>query len=650
MSEEQIIQFLQDNCEYMVNNDIVMGVFRTIGWWIVKGMAFMADAVKKIYDYTFRLVDITAWTGVDNWIKEYKPLISVMVTATLMILGFMYMFGKNKKHNVLTSVLIFSVVVTSSTYLFSTFNTWTIMFKDAVVGEEGIADGKALINSNLTDLWYIDDQIGLKNMSDGNRPKYPSLSEKSIQYIKINDVMNWKRTDNPDTKDILKKKLVFKSPEVSELEDVSNGKLWTSIGNDMYYRFHFTWFTFLLDALAMLLVYFCLAYKNVRIAYELLIGRVLLTLKSADMSSEKKTVKLLACIRDQYFALCFTAITIRSYFIFTGFIKENVESGFIRGMLVLFLAFCVIDGSNIMQQLTGVDAGLTSMTGKLMAATHLAQGGYYAWNQHKIMNAMNSQVSSHTGKDENNTVDYQSADHNSARDDSNQNEIKNQEEKEKMERDLNGNETVEKENTPDEFYGSDNQNSISSETNQESMRQMDEQLEKEDANFKNQEQSKEKQPDNQEGNMFDKWDEKNGNQEITQQKPQSDDIKKMDESLKNVPDETYKDVEDKTISQSSLQGEGKMEEMDSQLNAGSQTEDRGMQQSYDNGAKDMIDDNKVYTEFETNNRKNEQSEFINNDKIRNTQDKLQNLEEQNQKMNKEFFHSKKENQTKKWEQ
>ena len=389
MSEEQIIQFLQENIDYMVNNDLVLWLFRTIGWYLVKGLSYLIGLGKDLYDMTFRLVDITAWTGVDQWINEFRPLIVTLVVVSLVVLGMMLMFGKNKNHNVLTSILIFAVVATSSTFLFSTFNNWTSVFKDAVISGEGVADGTALINSNLYDLVYIDEQIGLANMSEWNRPQYTSLSEQEVDYIRITETMDWDDVENSDTKDILKKRLVYRNSAGNQLVDVSNGVAWTTIGNDLYFRYKFQWFTYFLDALSVLLIYFCLAYKNVRIIYELLVGRVIGTLKASDLSGEKKMVRILSSIRDEYYALCFTAITIRTYFVFTDFVKIQAgDHGILRGLITLFVTFCVIDGSNIMQQITGVDAGLSSMTGKILAGSHILQGAKNSLYQHQMKSAM----------------------------------------------------------------------------------------------------------------------------------------------------------------------------------------------------------------------------------------------------------------------
>ena len=80
---------------------------------------------------------------------------------------------------------------------------------------------------------YIDEQIGLANMSEWNRPQYTSLSEQEVDYIRITETMDWDDVENSDTKDILKKRLVYRNSSGNQLVDVSNGVAWTTIGNDL---------------------------------------------------------------------------------------------------------------------------------------------------------------------------------------------------------------------------------------------------------------------------------------------------------------------------------------------------------------------------------------------------------------------------------
>ncbi len=392
MTDEQIIEFLMDNLEYFKTNDLVTGILRQIGWLIVKGFNSLLDACSALYDNTFGLVDITRWSVLEDFIREYEPLVQAILVATLVILGFMFILGKNKKHNLITSALIFAVVFTSSSYLFSTFNSFAVLFKGAVVGSEGAADGYNLVNQNLYDLVYIDEQIGLRNIS-GSPPQYPEITEQDMDMIDITEtVSNEKEGLTDDAKDILGKRLEYGNIE-SELVDVYNGVAWTDFANTYYYRYHFNYWTYYLTAVAAIVVFLGLSYKNVRIIYELFVSRILITLFSADLSSSRKAVRILESIRDGYYALCFTAITLRSYFLFTDFITSRGSLGDLtRGIILLLLAFCVVDGANIMEKITGVDAGLSSMAGKLIAGMHMVRGATMAVQQARQMGMMKKQT------------------------------------------------------------------------------------------------------------------------------------------------------------------------------------------------------------------------------------------------------------------
>ena len=393
MTDEQIIEFLVENRDYFITNDLVTSILRSIGWMLVKGLNSLLDACQALYDYTFGLIDITSWSVLEEFLAEYGPLLQAVMVLSLVVLGYMYLFGKNKNHDLLTSMLIFAVVFTSSTTLFSTFNSFSILFKDAVVGTEGAVDGINLVNQNLYDLIYIDEQIGLDNMSSGeNPPQYPSMTEEDVAMIDISETLSNEQeglTDN--AKDILSKKLDYRI-EQSELTDVYNGVAWTDFANTFYYRYQFHYGTYYLTAIAAIVVFLGVSYKNVRVIYELFVSRILVTLFSADLSGKRKAVRLLEAIRDGYYALCFTALTLRSYFLFTEYITQTGANGLMRGIVILFVAFCVVDGANIMEKITGVDAGLSTMAGKLIAGMHAVRGAAMAGQQMRQMGMIKRQT------------------------------------------------------------------------------------------------------------------------------------------------------------------------------------------------------------------------------------------------------------------
>jgi len=304
------------------------------------------------------------------------------------------MFGKNKKHNVLNSVLILAVVMSASTTIFTELNRFSIAFKDAALSGGSTVNGTELIRTNLYDLYYIDSQIGLENLnSKGKIPQGTSLSKTDVDYINIGEVLD-PGTDglSKNAESILKKRLMSIGNGEYGLIDAKDGVAWTDFGNTYYYRYTFHYGTYYLTAAAAILIYVCLAYKNTRVIYEIFVSRILVSLYAANLSSERKVVKILESIRDSYFALCFTVISLKSYFLFVEYLNSKTEiNGLARGIIILFIAWCVIDGANIIEKLTGVDAGLSSMTGKLIAAYHMIRGAGQTVQQARQFHMMKEQ-------------------------------------------------------------------------------------------------------------------------------------------------------------------------------------------------------------------------------------------------------------------
>ena len=394
MSEAQIIEFLKLNSDFFSTNDIILTAVRTVGWLLVKGLSLLLDCCITLYDWTFGLIDITRWSVLENYLSDYKPLIQAIMMASLVILGFMYMFGKNKKHNVIHSVSILMVVMSASTTIFTELNRFSIAFKDAALSGGSTVNGTELIRTNLYDLYYIDSQVGLENLnSKGKIPQSTSFSETDVDYINIGEILD-PGTDglSKNAESILKKRLMPIGNGEYGLIDAKDGVAWTDFGNTYYYRYTFHYGTYYLTAAAAILIYICLAYKNTRVIYEIFVSRILVGLYAANLSSSRKVVKILESIRDSYFALCFTAISLKSYFLFVEYVNSKTEiNGLARGIIILFIAWCVIDGANIIEKLTGVDAGLSSMTGKLIAAYHMMRGAGQTVQQARQFHMMKEQ-------------------------------------------------------------------------------------------------------------------------------------------------------------------------------------------------------------------------------------------------------------------
>ena len=135
---------------------------------------------------------------------------------------------------------------------------------------------------------------------------------------------------------------------------------------------------------SLILVYLFLAYKVVRILYEIVIHQLLAVLYSANLTNNQKVLKVLEAVKDSYITLIFVMVCMKVYLLAYKFLNTLDLGQISRCFLLLFIAFAVVDGPNIIQKLTGVDAGLSSGAGKLiagmqmmrMASMHLPRGGF----------------------------------------------------------------------------------------------------------------------------------------------------------------------------------------------------------------------------------------------------------------------------------
>lgn len=397
MTDTQLETFFLNNSDYFISNSIMGNVVRWIGWLILKGLVWIADQCQSLYDISFGLVDFTSWGTLNSYIRQFQPLFVVLMVVSLFALGILLITTHEKKPKFLINLCIACLCVTSSTVIFQQMNT---IVQDIKTGIESVKvsgqpfDGVYdIVSNNLIDLLYMDQKVGMKNLnfSDPDQKIYhPQISEKNFWMIDYTEVMNYKSDyefhKDGEAKTILQKKLVPLSEETGldqyQIRNVYNGFGWNSDGdadafNEFYFRYKFDFFLSYLELAAIIILYVAMSYKCVRVVWELAVSRLLATLYSAELSGGEKIGKILTFIRDSYILLLMTTLCIRFFYLFAAFIQSKTDNAFVQGVLILFVAFCVIDGPNLVEKLLGMDAGLKSSTARMMAAYTMAKGAVH---------------------------------------------------------------------------------------------------------------------------------------------------------------------------------------------------------------------------------------------------------------------------------
>lgn len=372
VDEKGILKVLMRNNDILAINNIVSSAVRWCGWSLVKGLAWVATNAANLFDNCFKLVDFTKWEPVENFIKAWKPVFVSLVSLSLLFLGIVLIFWHEKKPKFVMNLCLAVLIVSSSGYLIQQLNGFLADdMRSAIVNDNAAEKSKGIVydmvGSSVFDLIYLDDHIkgGLMNMTKKNRVTYSDFSEDDMAMIDINEIV--KPDDvKESSKDLMSHRILYRQDNI-QVKESYNGIAWTDLLNEYYYRYNIQWFNCILGLCSLILIYVCLAYKVVRIIYEIVIQRVLAVLYSANLSNSQKTLKIMDSIKDSYITLVLVMICLKIYLLAYKFINQTGFSGFTQAMILLFIAFAVIDGPNIIQKLTGIDAGLSSGTGKIMA-------------------------------------------------------------------------------------------------------------------------------------------------------------------------------------------------------------------------------------------------------------------------------------------
>ncbi len=271
-------------------------------------------------------------------------------------------------------------MITSLTWIMSQMNTLlTKDIRNEILGTTSQETIYEMLGNNVHDLLYIDSIAGLENLGETNADgeKYADvrtpLNKKSWKALDINEVMF--PDDVKDESRIIAEyhQNVFANEQgiyYSTLTENYDGVAWTDLLNTYYYRYSIDWIAAILEMLAIAIIYLFFTYKVVRTFYEIVFQEVLAILYSANVTNGQKALKILDGIKDSYIIIMLSLVSVRLYLLATSYVAGKSWDGFSKGIILFFIALAVIDGPNIVQKVTGMDAGMSDGMQKIMSVMY----------------------------------------------------------------------------------------------------------------------------------------------------------------------------------------------------------------------------------------------------------------------------------------
>lgn len=377
-SDADDLQWYRDNAALLENNNIFSDALRSVSWSITDLVCKVANVAETLYTKTFGLIDITNYPQINDLLDTLRPVLLALTVLCCAGLGIMLLVQHEKRPPLLRNILLGIVAVSASAWLFSTANDLVIAFRDGILGGEEVNQSYELVESNLIDLIRIDKRgdINALNYKAGQGVIYGVgiAGQDDMDSIDLCETLDWHTAKNgknlygwsTEFNNRVKYRLAHTADGDVVLKNY-DGLTSANIGNQFFYRYSFDFWSCLLQLLSLSLLFLALCYKNVRIAYELVVSRLLAFLFAADIGGGEKLKNTLLFVRDTYLTMCVCVLSVKLYEIMVGLVTSFGITGIGKGIVCLLIAYAVIDGPNLVERILGMDAGLSSSVGRAMA-------------------------------------------------------------------------------------------------------------------------------------------------------------------------------------------------------------------------------------------------------------------------------------------
>ncbi|MDU2680313.1 MAG: hypothetical protein E7C50_00370 [Clostridium sp.] len=355
ISEGLAIDILTAYDSFFTKVDFFINCFRTLGWWIIRGLAFLVGKLEDIVNEVTFITDFFESAGINALITKFKPVLGLLLVFSIIFIGYQLMFNKKyDRSKIPMNAILALCVVVALPIAMTKLNDLT----DAVMGEVkgNVSITKQIVSNNVTDLYLLDEadfpmdenkqivEIEVKNNMGGN-----------ILNINLNEEIDRSKVKSKNKK-VFENEVFRDKNGVPKLSKINGLFKW----DDEYYRFSINFFTIICTLFITAFVLIFTAVKIVKLSIELAFSKIMTTFVAvADLSGGQKLRQSVNGIISIFVSIFATTLMLKLYILATAFFTNRLNS--VATILAMFgAAIFVIDGPNYIEKIFGVDAGLSS--------------------------------------------------------------------------------------------------------------------------------------------------------------------------------------------------------------------------------------------------------------------------------------------------
>lgn len=385
VSDPEVIKTLKDYDQHLEESNPVLDIFRWGCFTIMKWLVNFVDWMSNITHDALTLFGLLENTEVIDMIKDLEPVIMALFAGTLLYLGIKMMLGTrvktHEKFVTLIVAIIFLVSLSSSTDRAIDITEKATEDIDNYTSEDSKSKiGTNILKNSVIDLKYMDKKMNWKKPNNDDKDgSYNNLTNKSVNYIDINEKIGQGKADTDLGKEVTKNKIVFDENGKEKLEKLDDG-FW-GLGATEYYRYSLSFFKGSLGLICTALGYFFAGFAIASIILETIIGLFVAVFGASTLQGDKLKSTIVDMLNGLV-AIVFVFICIFVFEQLMGFILNKNMGIYTVGMIagVKFM----IDGPKIVERKFGFDAGMKAPLRTLIAtytATKLATQGAKAGGQ-----------------------------------------------------------------------------------------------------------------------------------------------------------------------------------------------------------------------------------------------------------------------------
>lgn len=372
-------EILSSHSDAFTQSDIIFDCLRPIGWMIIRFFAALCDMMQSVFDAAYTMLNVLTSQPFLDFADEFKPAIIIVLSGSLIVLGFIYTFS-DKKPPIVKNALIGLAIIFMMPEVITMMNDGIISTKDELVTNSYATE---TVLSNVTDLKVVagngfDFTSSLADTLTGTS----SLSAiSSAEHIKASQVSD----------DLAKQvfghyRTIDESGNLSWEETGTKG-LFEIFDPPYYYRYSIHFFEIILILIGNMLIFIFSSYAVVRMEYEIITTKIVATVASMELSSGQKTWKTLEYFFNGYIVLFAIPVLLKIYLICQQYINGTFDNGLVRAFLIFICALVVMDGPSTIEKLFGYDMGMSQGAMKFMSFVRMMQ---QARMQHNMSNHQDS--------------------------------------------------------------------------------------------------------------------------------------------------------------------------------------------------------------------------------------------------------------------